>query len=76
MLLDDLRKKARGKLPQIPVLGCTGPLETGQHFCVVACLVRGLVARADLFRVHNVRAVADAVRVIAAIRTPGKTLVP
>lgn len=34
----------------------------------IACLVRGLVAKADLFRVHNVKAVADCVRVIAAIR--------
>lgn len=34
----------------------------------IACLVRGLVAKADLFRVHNVKAVADSVRVIAAIR--------
>jgi dihydropteroate synthase len=34
----------------------------------VACLVRGLVARADIFRVHNVKAVADSVRVIAAIQ--------
>ncbi len=34
----------------------------------LACLVRGLAARADLFRVHQVKAVADAVRVIAAIR--------
>ncbi len=41
----------------------------------IACLVRGLVARADLFRVHNVRAVADSVRVIAAIRGYGGALV-
>lgn len=41
----------------------------------IACLVRGLVARADLFRVHNVRAVADSVRVIAAIRSFGGTAV-
>lgn len=34
----------------------------------IACLVRGLIAKADIFRVHNVRAVADSVRVIAAIR--------
>lgn len=34
----------------------------------IACLVRGLVAQADIFRVHNVRAVVDSVRVIAAIR--------
>lgn len=34
----------------------------------LACLVRGLVARADIFRVHNVKAVADSVRVIAAIQ--------
>lgn len=36
----------------------------------IACLVRGLAARADIFRVHNVRAAADSVRAIAAIRNP------
>mgnify|MGYP003639572925 CR=1 FL=1 len=34
----------------------------------IACLVRGLAAHADIFRVHNVKAVADCVRVMAAIR--------
>lgn len=34
----------------------------------IACLVRGLVARVDIFRVHNVRATADSVRAIAAIQ--------
>lgn len=34
----------------------------------IACLIRGLVAQANVFRVHNVKAVADSVRVIAAIR--------
>jgi len=34
----------------------------------LACLVRGLVAEANIFRVHQVKAVADSVRVIAAIR--------
>ena len=33
----------------------------------ISCLVRGLVAKADIFRVHQVKAVADSVRVIAAI---------
>lgn len=33
----------------------------------IACLVRGLVAKADIFRVHNVKAVTDSVRVLAAI---------
>jgi dihydropteroate synthase len=56
------------------VLGLPVPVDRDAG--TIACLVRGLVARADLFRVHNVRAVADAVRVIAAIRTTGKTLVP
>lgn len=37
----------------------------------IACLVRGLVAKADIFRVHNVKAVADSVRVIAAIQSQG-----
>jgi len=35
----------------------------------IACLIRGLVAQANVFRVHNVKAVADSVRVIAAIRS-------
>lgn len=34
----------------------------------IACLVRGLAARADIFRVHNVRAAVDCVRVIASIQ--------
>ncbi|MEM9280838.1 MAG: dihydropteroate synthase [Verrucomicrobiota bacterium] len=34
----------------------------------IACLVRGLAAHADIFRVHNVKAVADCVRVMMAIR--------
>lgn len=40
----------------------------------IACLVRGLVAHADIFRVHNVRAIADSVRVIAAIQ--GRVALP
>jgi len=48
------------------VLGIDDP--TGRDAGTIACLVRGLVARADIFRVHRVRAVADSVRVIAAIR--------
>jgi dihydropteroate synthase len=48
------------------VLGLPEPVERDAG--TIACLVRGLVARADLFRVHNVKAVADSVRVIAAIR--------
>lgn len=48
------------------VLGLPDPLDRDAG--TIACLVRGLVAQADLFRVHNVKAVADCVRVIAAIR--------
>jgi len=48
------------------VLGLPEP--SGRDAGTIACLVRGLVAQADLFRVHNVKAVADSVRVIAAIR--------
>lgn len=48
------------------VLGLPEPVERDAG--TIACLVRGLVARADLFRVHNVKAVADSVRVIASIR--------
>jgi len=48
------------------VLGVDDPAERDAG--TIACLVRGLVARADIFRVHRVKAVADSVRVIAAIR--------
>jgi dihydropteroate synthase len=48
------------------VLGIEQPGERDAG--TIACLVRGLVARADIFRVHRVKAVADSVRVIAAIR--------
>lgn len=48
------------------VLGIDTPAERDAG--TIACLVRGLVARADIFRVHHVKAVADSVRVIAAIR--------
>jgi UDP-3-O-[3-hydroxymyristoyl] glucosamine N-acyltransferase len=48
------------------VLGITSPAERDAG--TIACLVRGLVARANIFRVHHVKAVADSVRVIAAIR--------
>lgn len=34
----------------------------------IACLVRGLAAGADIFRVHNVKAVADCVRVVVAMQ--------
>jgi len=48
------------------VLGIASPAERDAG--TIACLVRGLVARANIFRVHHVKAVADSVRVIAAIR--------
>lgn len=48
------------------VLGIEDPAKRDAG--TIACLVRGLVAQADVFRVHNVKAVADSVRVIAAIR--------
>lgn len=48
------------------VLGIDSPAERDAG--TIACLVRGLVARANIFRVHHVKAVADSVRVIAAIR--------
>jgi dihydropteroate synthase len=54
------------------VLGIEEP--TKRDAGTIACLVRGLIARADIFRVHNVKAVADSVRVIAAIR--GDTTMP
>lgn len=48
------------------VLGLSVPAERDAG--TIACLVRGLVAQANIFRVHNVKAVADSVRIIAAIR--------
>jgi len=48
------------------VLGIESPAERDAG--TIACLVRGLVAQVNIFRVHNVKAVADSVRVIAAIR--------
>lgn len=48
------------------VLGIDAPAERDAG--TIACLVRGLVAKANIFRVHHVKAVADSVRVIAAIR--------
>jgi dihydropteroate synthase len=48
------------------VLGIENPADRDAG--TIACLVRGLVANANIFRVHNVKAVADSVRVIAAIR--------
>ncbi len=48
------------------VLGIDNPAERDAG--TIACLVRGLVAQANIFRVHNVKAVTDSVRVIAAIR--------
>lgn len=36
----------------------------------VACLVAGMVRGAQIFRVHNVRAAAQAVRIVEAVATP------
>jgi dihydropteroate synthase len=47
------------------VLGLPNPQDRDAG--TIACLVRGLVAQANIFRVHHVRAVADSVRVMAAI---------
>ncbi len=44
------------------------PVPADRDAGTIACLVRGLVAQANIFRVHNVKAVTDSVRVIAAIR--------
>ena len=48
------------------VLGIEDPSERDAG--TIACLVKGLAAGANYFRVHNVKAVADCVRVIAAIQ--------
>ncbi|MEX2579167.1 MAG: dihydropteroate synthase [Verrucomicrobiales bacterium] len=49
------------------VLGIDEPDERDAG--TIACLIRGLVAQANVFRVHRVKAIADSVRVIAAIRS-------
>lgn len=48
------------------VLGIEKPRERDAG--TIACLVRGMAAHADIFRVHNVKAAADCVRVMAAIQ--------
>lgn len=48
------------------VLGIKAPAERDAG--TIACLVRGMAAHADVFRVHNVKAAADCVRVMAAIQ--------
>jgi len=37
----------------------------------VACIVQGMLRGAAIFRVHNVRAAAQAVRMIAAVESAG-----
>jgi dihydropteroate synthase len=37
----------------------------------IACLVAGQLRGAAIFRVHNVRAAAEAVRIVGAVETPG-----
>lgn len=61
LLLPISRKTVIGE-----VLGIEDPAERDAG--TLACLVRGLVARADIFRVHDVRSTVDSVRVIAAIQ--------
>ena len=61
VLLPISRKTVIGEVLDLPV-------PADRDAGTIACLVRGLVAKANLFRVHNVKAVADSVRVIAAIR--------
>ncbi|MEM9015562.1 MAG: dihydropteroate synthase [Verrucomicrobiota bacterium] len=74
-LYHDLERLTRFELPILlpisrktvigDVLGVEDP--SARDAGTIACLVRGLVAQANIFRVHNVKAVADSVRVIAAI---------
>ena len=43
----------------------------------IACLVQGMLQGAHIFRVHNVRAAAQAVRIVAAVEAiPGSTATP
>ena len=61
ILMPISRKTVIGDVLEIPV-------PADRDAGTISCLVRGLVAQANIFRVHNVKAVADSVRVIAAIR--------
>lgn len=63
LLLPVSRKTVIGEVLGIPV-----PAERDAG--TIACLVRGMLHGAHLFRVHNVRAAAQAVRTIAALETP------
>ncbi len=49
------------------VLGIEKPSERDAG--TIACLVRGMAAHADIFRVHHVKAAADCVRVMGAIQS-------
>ena len=50
------------------VLGLPNPADRDAG--TVACIVQGMRRGAAIFRVHNVRAAAQAVRMIAAVETP------
>ena len=50
------------------VLGLADP--AARDAGTVACIVQGMLRGAAIFRVHNVRAAAQAVRMIAAVETP------
>ncbi len=50
------------------VLGLADP--AARDAGTVACIVQGMLRGAAIFRVHNVRAAARAVRMIAAVETP------
>ena len=51
------------------VLGLSNPAERDAG--TVACIVQGMLRGAAIFRVHNVRAAAQAVRIIAAVQSAG-----
>ena len=51
------------------VLGITNPADRDAG--TIACLVQGMLGGAQIFRVHNVRAAAQAVRIIEAVESGG-----
>ena len=55
------------------VIGQTLGIETpaGRDAGTVACLVQGMLRGAQIFRVHNVRAAAQAVRIVEAVESGG-----
>ena len=64
ILLPISRKSVIGQ-----TLGIENP--AGRDAGTIACLVQGMLRGAQIFRVHNVRAAAQAVRIVEAVESGG-----